>query len=104
MVQAPKIRFYVGVPLYTADGYCLGTLCAIDDRPQTLSDRQRHHLLGLAKQVERHIHWRTAFLAQYPDSQTLVSPKEAAHQGPTVVFLLFNVVANFPWDGDRLFL
>ncbi|WP_099239605.1 GAF domain-containing protein [Synechococcus sp. BDU 130192] len=82
VVQAPKIRFYVGVPLYTADGYCLGTLCAIDDRPQTLSDRQRHHLLGLAKQVERHIHWRTAFLAQYPDSQTLVSLKEAAHQGP----------------------
>ncbi len=81
VVQAPKIRFYVGVPLYTTDGYFLGTLCAIDDRPQQLSDQQRHHLRGLAKQVERHIHWRAAFLAQYPDAQTSVYPKEVG-QGP----------------------
>lgn len=42
------VRFYAGVPLVTASGMALGTLCALGPVPKTLDDRQRHHLRLLA--------------------------------------------------------
>ncbi len=55
----PKIRFYAGKPLITSDGYVLGTLCVIDDKPRRLTDAQRDGLSRLAQVVidlleERH--------------------------------------------------
>ncbi|NQV98118.1 MAG: response regulator [Rhodospirillales bacterium] len=44
----PLIRFYAGVPLTTADGYSLGTLCGIDNKPRELSSRQILQLEDLA--------------------------------------------------------
>ncbi len=48
---APHIRFYAGFPLRTADGFTLGSLCAIDHRPRTLTPEQEHTLTALAAQV-----------------------------------------------------
>lgn len=48
---APGVRFYAGAPLRTSDGYALGTLCAYDFRPRTLSPAQREHLKHLAGMV-----------------------------------------------------
>jgi len=45
------LRFYLGVPLRTHDGFNLGTLCVIDREPRTVSERQIEQLSRLASLV-----------------------------------------------------
>ncbi|KZD04271.1 GAF domain-containing sensor histidine kinase [Oceanibaculum pacificum] len=47
----PNIRFYAGAPLETAEGHRLGTLCAIDSVPRSLTETQRRTLQVLARQI-----------------------------------------------------
>ncbi len=48
---APDVIFYAGAPLKTSEGFCLGTLCVIDNKPNTLNDAQKQALKALADQV-----------------------------------------------------
>lgn len=47
----PNIVFYAGVPLISENGYPLGTLCVIDNKPKTLTKDQILSLDALSKQV-----------------------------------------------------
>jgi two-component sensor histidine kinase len=45
------LRFYVGVPLRTHDGFSLGTLCVIDKEPRAIDENQIDDLKDLASVV-----------------------------------------------------
>jgi len=47
----PNVVFYLGVPVLTAQGHAVGTLCVADDKPRELTSRQVAALVRLASQV-----------------------------------------------------
>lgn len=48
---SPNMVFYAGAPLNTSEGFPLGTLCVIDNKPRELNQSQKDSLKLLAKQV-----------------------------------------------------
>lgn len=51
-------RFYAGVPLVTASGNALGTLCVLDHTPRGLSETEERALRALSRQVIAQIELR----------------------------------------------
>jgi diguanylate cyclase (GGDEF)-like protein len=47
----PKIRFYAGAPLLSAEGAAIGTICVIDQKPRELTPLQRKGLSALSRRV-----------------------------------------------------
>ncbi len=45
------MHMYAGTSLSTKDGFHIGTLCVLDNKPHSLNDHQRELLSGLARQV-----------------------------------------------------
>ena len=56
VIGPPHIRFYAGAPLSTQEGYRIGTLCVVGDKPRRLSGEERSILRSLADCVEAEIH------------------------------------------------
>lgn len=52
---APNIRFYAGRPIRTLRGFKIGTLCLIDSKPRTFSDKDIQDLDDLAVMVENEL-------------------------------------------------
>lgn len=71
----PKIRFYAGKPIASADGFKFGTLCVIDRYPRQLTEPQRHILTVLARQVERQLELRLR-VREYQESLKLINAQK----------------------------
>ena len=72
------LRFYIGVPLRTRDGYNLGTLCVIDREPRTVDDNQIEDLRDLASVVMDQMELRLS--AREAVSQAHLMAKEIDHR------------------------
>ncbi|MBX9746690.1 MAG: GAF domain-containing protein, partial [Hyphomonadaceae bacterium] len=55
VVGDPRVRFYAGIPLHTADGACVGAFCIVDKKPRTLNDAQLKMLHDIARLVEEEL-------------------------------------------------
>lgn len=60
----PNIRFYAGAPLQTRNGYVLGTLCVLDNKPRTLSEAQKRALMLLANKAIDYLETRKLLIEQ----------------------------------------
>jgi len=54
----PRIRFYAGAPLINEDGFALGTLCVIDQKPREITPDQKEALQALSRLVLGQLEFR----------------------------------------------
>ena len=62
------IRFYAGAPLKSPEGYRIGTICVIDDKPHEVTEQQKEMLKTLAKiiidKLEHRMRYRKSIESQ----------------------------------------
>jgi len=51
VINEPFMRFYAGMPLWSPEGFAIGTICVMDKKPRTLDKKQISALGMLANQV-----------------------------------------------------
>jgi two-component sensor histidine kinase len=72
------LRFYMGAPLRTQDGFNLGTLCVIDREPHPVTERQIAQLKHLAALVMDQMELRLSARRAVADLSRAVEEKDAA--------------------------
>lgn len=72
------LRFYVGVPLRTSDGFNLGTLCVIDREPRVVTNQQLAKLKNLASIVMDQMEIRLSARRAISELSQVVLEKNAA--------------------------
>ncbi len=91
----PKVRFYAGAPLVTADGQAVGSLCVMDRIPRVLSPEQKQALRALSQLVVRQLELRRdldvrrrseqRLAAQYATTRVLAESATLAEATPRVL-------------------
>lgn len=77
VVNDPNVIFYAGIPLVNPDGFALGTLCVIDNKPRCLNDGQLKALRALSDQVLKLFELRKNSM----DLENTVKELEAKNKG-----------------------
>jgi diguanylate cyclase (GGDEF)-like protein/PAS domain S-box-containing protein len=102
VMNAPYVRSYAGIPLFTADGHAIGTLCAIDQKAREFDEREMKILADAAAIIQGFITThelavsRATLAAQARDGETFFRDtfEKAAvgiiHSSPTGELLRVN--------------
>jgi len=92
VVGPPNIRFYAGAPLTTTDGFHVGTLCIIDDKPRQLTTQELAVLRDLADCVEDEIN-------QFQERQILAQLTTSRERSQNILRALPDMVFVVNRDG-----
>lgn len=79
-LQRCGIRFYAGAPLRTRSGAAIGSLCVIDTKPRSITDREREMLRMIADAVMTEMELRAASRGLSQISQQLVEENRALQE------------------------
>lgn len=77
VVSEPRIRFYAGAPLITEEGYALGTLCVVDQKPREFGNDQKEALQALSRLVLAQLEFRRNLILL---KEALTDRTEAEHE------------------------
>ncbi len=98
----PNIRFYAGVPLRSAAGHALGTLCVIDRVPRTLDAAQRVGLQALGERVTDELEARRRLRALALPDPAATAMRPVAAYDPTAQTLQSSLQrVTLPGDEPR---
>jgi PAS domain S-box-containing protein len=92
LVNGPEgIRFYAGLPLRTAEGHAVGTLCVIDREPRDLTNEQIETLKKLSESAMRLVslrrkHGSPLFAAAVDVSSDAIAISDATQPEPTILY------------------
>ncbi|RYY71130.1 MAG: GAF domain-containing protein [Chitinophagaceae bacterium] len=74
------LKFYAGAPLVTMDGFLIGTMCIVDKKTRTFSEKDRGILKGLAAIVMDEIELRLASITENDLQQQLQEELQAMNE------------------------
>ncbi|MGP9766552.1 diguanylate cyclase domain-containing protein [Halomonas sp. AOP13-D3-9] len=74
-----SIRFYVGIPLRSLQGLALGSLCALDTKPRTISEDELAALQDLAAIITDEIHLRERLVMEKKHAQASLQALNELH-------------------------
>lgn len=95
VINEPNLRFYAGAPLITTDGYCLGTLCVVDQKPHTLNKHQQIMLKMLSKQAINIMELKLSQQMLVQHQKELEEQKRAIHQAEIKLRSFFESSVNY---------
>jgi signal transduction histidine kinase/ActR/RegA family two-component response regulator len=55
VTQKPRLRAYIGIPLKSEDGHCIGSFCVLDSKPRNFTPEQMEVMRSLAVLAEREL-------------------------------------------------
>lgn len=90
VTDSPHIVFYAGAPLSTKDGFKVGTLCLMDDKPHFLVERQLRALRDLADVVEQELNDLTQEQIQQERHEANIRMHQMLGVFPDIVFIIDN--------------
>jgi PAS domain S-box-containing protein len=93
VIGKPYVRFYAGVPLKTAQGHIIGTLCVLDRVPKEITQQQIDSLRSLARLVMRQLDIRQSLGQLAAIQSDYRQAKEALHESEHILSRFFNSTA-----------